>query len=189
VPSGVRFYDVIADDDHGTMRRWLVATSCAVALAAGAAATTRSLRFRWEDGTRLAVHGRTYVWCGSWDDGTRIQTLRIQQSSPFSPPWWFLEVRLKLARKGRRIVFPVLSGRSAEMFVAYPAKGLEASTASERSRGSLAILGNNSCRPGSRVSVSVRATLASEEAGGPSIDVAGLLVGSIEGVPAPGVQP
>jgi hypothetical protein len=96
------------------------------------------LRFVWTDGSALKVAGKTYVWCGNWDDGAAVRTLRIQQSSPFSPPWWFLEIRLKLARRGRKVAFPALMGRTGTMFVAYPRKRLEAQrTASARGGRSL----------------------------------------------------
>jgi hypothetical protein len=75
------------------------------------------------------------------------------------------------------------------MFVADRRTRLEASADSERSRGSITVLDDVSCRPGSPVRVSVRATLASEEAGGPAVKVGGTFVGSVSRTPAPGVQP
>jgi len=157
-------------------------------LLAALTASTASLHFSFADGKPLAMRGKTYVWCGKWDDGMHVQTMRIQQGSPFSPPWWSLEVRLTLARRGRRIAFPTLSGRTAALFVADPRKNVEASTDSERSRGSLTVLGDVSCRPGSTVRLSVGATLAGEEAGGRSIRVAGTFLGTVGRTPAPGVQ-
>jgi hypothetical protein len=162
---------------------WILAAGVAVA------ASPSALRFTWANGSTLALSGQTYVWCGKWDDGANVRTLRIQQSSPFSPPWWMLEVQVGLAHAGRTIRFPVLSGRTGSMFVAYPRRRLEASTDSERSRGSLTILGDASCRPGSRVRLAVRATLAGEEAGTPSIAVRGTFTGTVGTTPAPGVNP
>ncbi len=171
----------------------IVAATCAAAVVvAGVGAAPSAvgpLRFAWANGSVLDIRGRTYVWCGKWDDGANVRTLRIQQSSPFSPPWWFIEVRLTLARRGRRIAFPTLFGRTATMFVAYPRRQLEASADSERSRGSVTILGDVSCRPGSPVRLSVRTSLASEEAGGPSVQVSGTFVGRVGTTAAPGVQP
>ena len=148
-----------------------------------------SLHFSFSDGTPLAMHGKTYVWCGKWDDGTIVRTLRVQQGSPLGPPRWSLEIRLTLARRDRRIVLPTLSGRTAAMFVGDPRNELEASTDSERSRGSLTVVGDVNCRPGSTVRLSVDATLASEGAGGRSIRVRGTFLGAVAGTPAPGVQP
>lgn len=135
------------------------------------------------------MHGRTYVWCGKWDDGTNVRTLRFQQGSVLAPPWWMFEVRVELARRGHAIVFPALVGRTGTMFVGDRRTQLEASADSERSRGSVTILGNVSCRPGSKVRLSVHATLASEETGGPSIQVRGTFGGTVGTTPAPGVQP
>src|SRR5437773_1763707 len=84
--------------------------------------TDAGLGFHWSDGSPLAVRGTVYVWCGKWDDGFDVRTLRIQQGSPFAPPWWSIEVRVALADRGRRITFPTLSGRSASMFAGYPRK-------------------------------------------------------------------
>jgi hypothetical protein len=173
-------------------RRTVLAVMCALAVFAGWGGTASSatpLRFSWSSGSSLAVRGKTYVWCGTWDDGANVRTLRIQQSSPFSPPWWFLEIRVTIARRARRIAFPSLSGRKATMFVAYPRRRLEASSDSEHAQGSVTILGDVTCRPGSPVRLSVRATLASEETGGPSVDVHGTFVGRVGTTPAPGVQP
>jgi len=163
--------------------------AAAFAAAQGGAAPASALRFVWADGSSLDMPGKTYVWCGRWDDGTNIRTLRIQQGSPLSPPWWFLEVRVTLGNRGHTIPFPTLVGRTGTMFVAYPRRQLEVSADSERSRGAVTILENVSCRPGSRVRFGVRARLASEEAGGPSIDVRGTFVGSVGKTAAPGVQP
>jgi hypothetical protein len=160
-----------------------------VAAAQAGAGPADSLRFAWANGSALAIRGKTYVWCGKWDDGTNVRTLRVQQGSPFSPPWWSFEVLVGLGSRGRRIMFPVLIGRSGTMFVAYPRKQLEASADSERSRGTVTILDAVSCRPGSRVRLSVRATLAGEEAGGPSLRVSGTFTGTVGTTPAPGVQP
>ena len=160
----------------------MIALPAVPALAAG-------LGFHWSDGRPLGVRGTVYVWCGKWDDGFDVRTLRIQQSSPFAPPWWSIEVRAALARRGRRVAFPTLSGRNASMFAGHPRKQLEASSDSERSRGSLTILDDVSCRPGSRVLLKVSAHLASEESGGPSVDVAGTFSGVVGTRPAPGVQP
>jgi hypothetical protein len=118
-----------------------------------------------------------------------VRTLRIQQGSPLAPPWWTIEVRVALARRGRRISFPTLTGRTASMFAGFPHKQLEASSDSERSRGSLTILDDVSCRPGSRVRLRVSGRLAAEESGGPSVDVAGTFTGVVGTRPAPGVQP
>ena len=167
----------------------VIAAAAAVVVGRATAAPPTSILFHWTDGRVLAIRGKTYIWCGRWDDGANVRTLRIQQSSPFAPPWWFLELRLTLARRGRHIAFPTLSGRTATMFVAYPRKGLEASTGGERSRGSLTILGAVTCRPGSHVWLRVSGRLASEEAGGPSVDVRGTFAGSVGTTPAPGVQP
>jgi hypothetical protein len=166
-----------------------VVIGAAVAAVSAPAAPSDPLRFARTSGAALAIGGKTYVWCGKWDDGTSVRTLRIQQSSPLSPPWWMLEVRVALARRGHRIAFPVLSGRTATMFAADPGKGLEVSADSERSHGTVAILDDVSCRPGSRVRLSVRATLAGEEAGGRSLQVRGTFVGTVGTTPAPGVQP
>jgi hypothetical protein len=167
----------------------LVGTLAAIVVPArGGAAPAAPLRFAWANGSQLEVRGKTYVWCGKWDDGANVRTLRIQQSSPFSPPWWFIEIRVTIARRGRQIAFPTLSGRTATMFVAYPRRQLEASADSERSRGSVKILADVSCRPGSPVRLSIRARLASEEAG-PSIDARGTIAGSVGTTAAPGVQP
>jgi len=144
-----------------------VAVFAAAVSAAYGAAPADSLRFARADGSTLAMHGRTYVWCGKWDDGTNVRTLRIQQGAVLSPPWWTLEFRVDLGRRGYRIALPTLVGRTGTMFVADRRTRLEASTDSERSRGSITILDDVRCRPGSLVRVSVRATLASEEAGGP----------------------
>ena len=152
-------------------------------------ALAAALVFHWSDGRPLAVPGTVYVWCGKWDDGFDVQTLRIQQGSPFSPPWWSIEVRVASARRGRRIAFPTLSGRSASMFAGYPRKRLEASSDSERSSGAITIVDDVTCRPGSRVRLRVSAHLAAEESGGPSIDVAGTFAGVVGTRPAPGVQP
>jgi len=160
----------------------VIALLAVPALAAG-------LGFHWSDGRPLAVRGTVYVWCGKWDDGFDVRTLRIQQGSPFAPPWWSIEVRVALADRGRRITFPTLSGRSASMFAGYPRKQLEASSDKELSRGSLTILDDVSCRPRSRVRVKVSVHLAAEESGGPSVDVAGTFTGVVGTRPAPGVQP
>jgi hypothetical protein len=172
----------------GLLLATCVATVAAARGNAGLSSGT-PLRFVWTDGSALKVAGKTYVWCGNWDDGAAVRTLRIQQSSPFSPPWWSLEIRLTLARRGRKVAFPALMGRTGTMFVAYPRKRLEASADSERSRGSITILGDVSCRPGSPVRLSIRAKLASEEAGGPSIRVSGTFVGKVGTAAAPGVNP
>jgi hypothetical protein len=166
--------------------------TCAVTAFAGHVGATpfaTALRFAWSGGSSLEVRGKTYVWCGKWDDGASVRTLRIQQGSPFSLPWWFLEVRVSIARRGRRIAFPTLSGRTATMFVAYPRRQLEVSTDSERSRGLLTILGDVSCQPGSLVLLVVQARLASEEASGLSINARGTFVGRVGTAAAPGVQP
>lgn len=75
------------------------------------------------------------------------------------------------------------------MFAGHARKQLEASSDSERSRGSLTILDDVSCRPGSRVRLRISAHLASEESGGPSVEVAGTFSGVVGTRPAPGVQP
>jgi len=75
------------------------------------------------------------------------------------------------------------------MFAGYPRKQLEASSDSERSRGSLTILYEVSCRPGAYVRVRVDAHLAAEESGGPSVDVTGTFTGVVGTRAAPGVQP
>jgi hypothetical protein len=164
-----------------------VVVAAAAAQAAGPPAS--HLRFAWTDGSRLDIRGKTYVWCGKWDDGANVRTLRIQQGSPLSPPWWSLEVRVALGRGGHVIVLPTLVGRTGTMFVAYPRRQLEASADSERSRGRVTILDDVNCRPGSRVRLAVSATLASEEAGGPSVVVRGTFAGGVGTTPAPGVQP
>jgi hypothetical protein len=161
----------------------------AAGLLAAAAPVGGQLRLAWTDGSPLQVRGKTYVWCGKWDDGAGVRTLRIQQSSPLSPPWWSLEVRVSIARRGQRIVFPALVGRTGTMFVGYPRKQLEASADAERSRGALTILGDVTCRPGSPVRLSVRGTLAGEQAGGASIRVSGTFTGRIGTTPGPGVNP
>lgn len=168
----------------------LALPAAATAAAAAQAATSgSSLRFASADGAALAMRGKTYVWCGKWDDGTNVRTLRVQQGSVLAPPWWMFEVRVALGRRGYRIGFPALVGRTGSMFVGDRRTGLEASAESERSRGSVTILDGMSCRPGSLVRLSVRATLASEEAGGPSIRVSGVFAGAVGTTPAPGVQP
>jgi hypothetical protein len=164
-------------------------SSAALVLAATIAGQPGSLRLTWADGSALAVDGKSYVWCGKWDDGTNVRTLRVQQGSPLSPPWWMFEVRVALARRGHVVRFPVLVGRSATMFAAYPRRQLEASAESERSRGTATILDDVSCQPGTRVRVSVRATLAGEKAGTPSITVRGTFAGTIGTRPGPGVNP
>jgi hypothetical protein len=118
-----------------------------------------------------------------------VRTLRIQQGSVFAPPWWMFEVLVTLARRGHTIHFPALVGKTGSMFVGDRRTQLEASADSERSRGTVTILDDVSCKPGSRVRVSFRATLASEEAGGPSIQVRGVFDGTVGTKPAPGVQP
>jgi hypothetical protein len=148
-----------------------------------------SLSLSWPDGSRLAIAGKTYVWCGKWDDGAEVRTLRLQQGSPLRPPWWSLEVRLTDARRGRRITFPVLVGRRATIFVSFPRRHLEASTDSERSRGSLRLLSDVSCRPGWLVRFSVAARIASEYAGGISVYMRGTFTGRVGRTTAPGVQP
>ena len=45
-----------------------------------------------------------------WDDGFDVRTLRIQQGSPFAPPWWSIEIRVTLAQGGHRIALPTLTG-------------------------------------------------------------------------------
>jgi len=166
-----------------------VAVFAAAVSAAHGAARADSLRFARADGSTLAMHGRIYVWCGKWDDGTNVRTLRIQQGAVLSPPWWMLEFRVDLGRRGYRIALPTLVGRTGTMFLADRRSRLEASADSEGSRGSITILDDVSCRPGSPVRVSVRATLASEEAGGAAIKVGGTFVGRVGLTPAPGVQP
>jgi hypothetical protein len=99
------------------------------------------------------------------------------------------EVLVTLGRRGHTIHFPALVGRTGSMFVGDRRTQLEASADSERSRGTVTILDDVSCKPGSRVQVSFRATLASEEAGGPSIRVSGVFAGTVGTRPAPGVQP
>jgi hypothetical protein len=98
-------------------------------------------------------------------------------------------VLVSLGRRGHAIVFPALVGRTGTMFVGDRRKQLEASADSERSRGTVTILDDVGCRPGTRVRFSVRATFASEEAGGPSIRVSGTFTGVVGTTPAPGVQP
>src|SRR5881398_3709366 len=116
--------------------RWLPPLVAAALVSASATASSPpSLHFAWADGSAVAMRGKTYVWCGKWDDGANVRTLRIQQGSPFTPPWWMVEIRLSLARRGRTIRFPALVGKTATMFVTYPRKQLEASAESERSRG------------------------------------------------------
>ena len=176
------------------MQRWRVKIPVAVVVAAAtatqvAATPPASLRFASANGAPLAMRGKTYVWCGKWDDGTNVRTLRIQQGSVLAPPWWTFEVLLKLGRRGHTIHFPALVGRTGTMFAGDRRKNLEASADSERSRGTVTILDDVSCRPGTRVRVSVRATLASEEAGGPSIRAGGVFAGTVGTTPAPGVQP
>jgi hypothetical protein len=161
----------------------------AVVAASAPAAPSDPPRFAWASGSQLPIGGRTYVWCGKWDDGTGVRTLRVQQSSPFAPPWWMLEVRVALGRGGHTIVFPALKGRTATMFAADPRQGLEASAESERSHGTISILDDISCRPGSHVRLGIRATLAGEEAGGRSIRISGTFVGTVGTKAAPGVQP
>ena len=163
-----------------------------VLLAAVLAVTAGSsgpLRFTWSNGSGLAMGGKTYVWCGKWDDGANVRTLRIQQGSPFAPPWWTAEVRLSLARRGRAVRFPALVGKTASMFVSQPRKQLEASADSERSRGSLTVLDDVSCTPGSRVRVRIDATLAGEETGTPPVAVHGTFTGTVGTKAAPGVSP
>jgi hypothetical protein len=166
---------------------WLTRAASSVPGAAPLSPT--GLRFGSTAGVPLRVRGRTYVWCGKWDDGARVRTLRIQQSSLLTPPWWFLEIRLAIARRGQTVAFPQLTGRNATMFVGSAPTHLETSAESEGSRGSMVILGDVSCRPGSRVRIRVRAHLASEEAGGRSVEVDGTFVGRVGSTPAPGVQP
>jgi hypothetical protein len=72
------------------------------------------------------------------------------------------------------------------MFAGYPRKQLEASSGSERSRGSVTILDGVSSRPGSRVRLKVSAHLAAEESGGPSVDVAGTFTGVVGTPPGAG---
>src|SRR5207248_1653319 len=74
----------------------IVVTACAAAIVGGRAGAVSPPvpRFFWANGTTLAMHGKTYVWCGHWDDGNKVRTLRVQQGSPFTPPWWMIEVRL-----------------------------------------------------------------------------------------------
>ncbi len=170
----------------------LCVARAAVVVAAAAQAggpPASSFRFAWSDGSRLDIRGETYVWCGRWDDGANVRTLRIQEGSPLSPPWWSLEVRVALGRRGHVIVLPTLVGRTGTMFVAYPRRQLEASADSERSRGRVTILDDVTCWPGSRVRLAVSATLASEEAGGPSVVVRGTFTGRVGTTPGPGVQP
>ena len=166
-----------------------VAILAGAAAAAQGVAPTGSLRFATAGGTPLAMGGKTYVWCGKWDDGTNVRTLRLQQGSVLAPPWWMFEVRVALGRRGHAIVFPALVGRTGTMFVGDRRTHLEASADSERSRGTVTILDDVSCRPGSRVRLRVRATLASEEAGGSSVRISGVFVGRVGTTPAPGVQP
>jgi hypothetical protein len=135
------------------------------------------------------MHGRTYVWCGKWDDGTSVRTLRIQQGSVLAPPWWMFEVLVTLGRRGHVIHFPALVGRTGSMFVGDRRTNLEASADGERSRGTVTILDDVSCKPGSPIRVRFRAMLAGEEAGGTSIGVSGIFEGTVGTKPAPGVQP
>ena len=167
----------------------IVFLALAAAVAGQAAAPVISPRFATPKGASLAMHGKTYVWCGKWDDGTSVRTLRIQQGSVFAPPWWMFEVLVTLGRRGHTIHFPALVGRTGSMFVGDRRTQLEASADSERSRGRVTILDDVNCRPGSRVRLAVSATLASEEAGGPSVVVRGTFAGGVGTTPAPGVQP
>jgi len=144
--------------------------------------------FTRPDGTALRMNGKVYVWCGKWDDGANVRTLRIQQGSPFSPPWWMVEIRLSVARRGATVAFPTLTGKTGTMFVSQPRTQVEASADSERSRGSLTVLDDVTCRRGSHVRVRIRATLAGEESGTPSITVRGTFTGTVGTTVAPGVS-
>jgi hypothetical protein len=114
---------------------------------------------------------------------------RVVLAAGLAPPWWMVEIRLSLARHGRTIPFPALTGKTATMFAAYPRKQLEASAESERSRGSLTVLDDVTCRSGSPVRVRIRATLAGEETGTPSITIGGTFAGAVGTTAAPGVNP
>ena len=166
-----------------------VALAALATLATAVASTPSSPRFTWADGSALPISGETHVWCGKWDDGANIRTLRIQEGSPLSPPWWMLEVRVSIAHAGHTIRFPVLNGRTATMFVAYPRRQLEASAESERSRGSVTVLDGVSCRPGALVRLAVHTTLAGEQTGTPSIAVRGTFAGVVGTTAGPGVNP
>ena len=72
-----------------------------------------------------------------------------------------------------------LAGPTAQRFTASPA------TVAPGAKVTFAMRAT----PGARVRVGFRATLASEEAGGPSIRVSGLFAGTVGTKPAPGVQP
>jgi hypothetical protein len=167
----------------------IVFLALAAAVAAQAAAPMISPRFATPKGASLAMHGTTYVWCGKWDDGTSVGTLRIQQGSVSAPPWWMFEVLVTLGRRGHVIHFPALVGRTGSMFVGDRRTNLEASADSERSQGTVTILDAVSCKPGSQIRLRFRATLAGEEAGGTSIRVSGIFDGRVGTKPAPGVQP
>ena len=171
------------------MKRVLLCAAIAGAAVAQAGAASSSLRFSFTNGSALAMRGKTYVWCGNWDDGTNVRTLRIQQGSVLAPPWWTFEVLVSLGRRGHAMTFPALVGRTGTMFVGDRRRQLEASADSERSRGTVTLLDGVSCRPGARVRFSVRATLASEESGGHSVQVRGTFTGTVGTTPAPGVQP
>jgi hypothetical protein len=171
------------------VKRALLCAAIAGAAVAQAGAASSSLRFSLANGSALAMHGKTYVWCGNWDDGTNARTLRVQQGSVLAPPWWTFEVLVSLGRRGHAITFPALVGRTGTMFVGDRRRQLEASAESERSRGKVTILDDVSCRPGTHVRLSVRAALASEETGGPSIRVSGTFTGTVGTTPAPGAQP
>ena len=163
----------------------------AILLAAGIATvpSAGAPRFLLADGRSLEMHGRVYVWCGRWDDGARIRTLRIQQGSPLAPPWWSIEIQVRLARRGVRVRLPTLSGRTASVFVGDPHRDVEASSDGERSSGSLTILSDAHCAAGTPIRLRIDARLAAEEAGGPSVRVEGSFVGVVGRQPGPGVQP
>jgi hypothetical protein len=140
-------------------------------------------------GKLVEMRGETYVWCGHWDDGADVRTLRIQQGSPFAPPWWSLELRVALARGGTTIAMPALVSHRAAIFVSDPRREIEASSDSERSRGRIAILDDASCHAGSHIRVTIDTTLAGEASGTPSVVVHGTFAGVVGTKPAPGVGP
>jgi hypothetical protein len=95
------------------------------------------------------------------------------------------EVRVELARRGHTIAFPVLVGPKASMFVGDRPSNLEASAESERSRGKVTFLDDVSCRLGGPVRLSVHATLAGEQTGGPSVRVDGTFTATVGTTAAP----
>ena len=166
-------------------RRLICAAIAAVTAAQAAAGAADTLVFTRTDGSLLPMRGKTYVWCGKWDDGRNVRALRIQQGSWPATRWWMFEVRVALAHRGQSIALPVLVGPTATMFVGDRRSHIEASAESERSRGMATFLADAGCRPGTQVRLSLRATLASEQTGGPSVRVSGTFTGTVGTTPAP----